>query len=267
MKLLYLVLFLFYSLISSACFIADQHRMFPIGIKNNHLIVLETELQRDNRFDEKDNEFVEFEIGWQGALLLRSYTFSGKKMDEFLVSGLNINDLHYEKELQKYLKKGLRFAKRKYGKVSNLKLDYLSFCDFATSGEKIAVYSDTLLDKVFVKDLDTKVNYDISYLNDTTRQARELIESTYIEDKTLDNTAFGYNLHISSVRIFSVDSQKILFIQAGNGQFLRDANDNIFPAGEEYKLNKISKEHFLDLAYTEPILHHGNGFDFFILIK
>jgi hypothetical protein len=234
------------------CLAASQARIFPLGATANGLIVVETRLGRGENFGEGDYD--EMEPYWRGICYLKVYDKNHNETASQILDTLKlVKEELLQTQIEAVFAKGMTAARR-YNGFKPAKPLAMTFADYKEKCSMARILFDTVHNKIGVQ-LKNKTNYPITVLFKANSIASHLLSAYGV---TADSTAIALkgNLGISSVRQFAVNGKKITVVHLGTGTgFGAD--------GQEYKpkfaFNDIDKSVFL-----EPVLHHGNGFDYVI---
>lgn len=245
-----------------ACLSASQNRLFPLGQTAKGLCVVETHLYR-TEFREKDKEVTEMKPAWGGICYFKIYDKNYNEIYSATIDTIKLFEQHhYDSIIGKTFKKGLALAIT-YPDFVAAKPVSITFCDYQETCSKTRLLFDTINNKISIQ-LSNKVKYALKVIFDSTSIASNLLEYYGgFDDADLSAKSFYGRLYINSVRQFQVGHKKLTIVHIGSGQTFEPAEGGTYPPGEEYK----AKFEFTDLnksIFEEPVLHHGNGFDFFI---
>lgn len=257
MKLTLKLLFLLMlgSKASQGCNAADQYRLFPLGKASSGFVFVETHLYRTT--DPKGNRY-EMPPKWFGESFLNTYDKNQKLISSQLIDSLNLEDKSTDRVfIENSFKKALALAKQLPGFVS-AKPVYLSFCDFQQKCEEAKLRVDTLKHILFVK-LRSQKEYEVNVLKDTASIAgRYLQYYSGFNGGQIDET----DMDISSVRKYTIGVRTLTIVHLANGDkpnYVEGA-----PKRTEYK-PEASFTRLENSVVHEPLLHHGHGFDFFMV--
>jgi hypothetical protein len=239
-----------------ACLSASQNRLFPLGQTVKGLCVVETHLYR-TEFREK------YKKAWGGISYFKIYDKNYKEIYSSILDTIRLFEQHYyDSIIGKTFKKGFELAKTYPDFVSSKPIS-ITFCDYQKSCSKAELLFDTINNKVSIQ-LSNMIKYDINILFDSTSIASNLLNYFGgFDDADLSAKALVGNLYINSVRQFLIGNKKLTIVHIGSGQTFEFLEGGTYTAENEYK----AKFAFTDISksvFEEPVLHHGNGFDFFI---
>jgi len=257
MKLTLKLLFLLMlgSKASQGCNAADQYRLFPLGKASSGFVFVETHLYRTT--DPKGNRY-EMPSKWFGESFLKLYDERHHLVSSRLLDSLSLTDkISNSRFIQNSFDKGLKLAKKMPGFIA-AKPVYLSFCDFQQKCEEAELRVDTLKHILFVK-LRSQKEYEVNVLKDTASIAgRYLQYYSGFNGGQIDET----DMDISSVRKYTIGVRTLTIVHLANGDkpnYVEGA-----PKQTEYK-PEVSFTRLENSVVHEPLLHHGHGFDFFMV--
>lgn len=261
--LLIILTFLFTSHYTYACLSATQNRLFPIGLCSKGLIVMETHLERTSYFDKKKKVEL-MEPGWLGKSFLKIYDTNHKVVRSELLDNIKLfEQKDYDRIIGLSFNKGLLLAKQ----ISDFviaKPTSISFCDYEPTCSKAALVFDTVQNQIFLK-LPDKIKFPINVLSDTASIASNVLAwFLSFDDGGISARELKDNIFINSVRQFQIGDKKLTVVHIGCGEAFELSTDPNYKPGEENKPHFA----FTDIKksiYNEPLLHHGQGFDFYII--
>ena len=240
-----------------SCNAADQCRLFPLGESSSGYVFIETHLYRTT--DPKGSRY-EMASKWFGKSFLKIYDNTHRLISSSLIDSLDLSDKDTDHQfIQNSLKKGLSLAKKLPGFIA-AKPVYLSYCDFQQKCEEAELRIDTLKHALFVK-LRNQKEYDVNVLKDTTSVA-----GTYIRYYgNFNGGLIEYEfISISSVRKYTIGAKTVTVVHLANGDRPQRADEEGGQKRAEYKPN-VAFSRLENSVVHEPLLHHGHGFDFFIV--
>lgn len=251
----FLILFL---LISSkpgqSCNAADQYRLFPLGGSSSGFVFVETHLYRTT--DPKGNRY-EMPPKWFGESFLNIYDGAHRLISSRLVDSLSLTDKGTHQEfIKNSFHKALKQAKKLPGFTAATPV-YLSYCDFQQKCPEAELREDRLKHTLFVK-LGNK-EYEVSVLKDTNSIAERYLE--YYSGFNGGNIDYA-SIDISSVRKYTIGANTITIVHLANGDKPQEAERALKRAA--YK-PYVAFSRLEDSVVHEPLLHHGHGFDFFMV--
>lgn len=239
------------------CLMATQERIIPIGTSENCLIGIEI----------ISNRYGEGEYG-EKAVWDHKFTLKGFNED---YSAFLIKELHFEKGIEN--DKNEHLLKVQFNEALQIcdNLDHfellkpkeISFCDFQRKCSKLHLIETD--DQLKFQINNKNEFYPIRYLNseyngEIAKPYKEYFEFYF------ENAITGTDLKISSVREYENSFYKLLVFHLGTGQEFKEVNTDKFPSKKEVKFDKELRT-IKDAIFIEPILHHGKGFDYFIMNK
>ena len=245
-----------------ACLSASQNRLFPLGQTTKGLCVVETQLGR-SEYREKGKEVSGLIPAWRGISFFKIYDQNYKEIFSTVLDTIGLfKQQHYDSIISKTFMKGLALAKT-YPDFVAATPTAITFCDYQESCSGAGLLIDTINNKVRIE-LPNKNRYDLKVLFDSTSIATNLLNyfSAYNDNK-LSAKEFSGDLFINSVRQFQIGNKKLTVVHIGSGQTFNLVSGGTYPPGDEYQ----AKFAFTDInnsVFEEPVLHHGNGFDFYI---
>lgn len=253
-KIIVVLILVLFANKASACLDAYQKRVFPLGKCDQGLVVLELDMQRH---EARDTPMEKMVIAWSGKSYLRIYTKNNKQIhSEIIDAKLELLGSTYVKDLYTTFSEAENRAK-KFNSFQSAEVINISFYHYEKSDEyKLEVdtnsvqlfLSSTEFDKTELHIFSENNPFSQKYLQRMTR---------YGTDEDIDRETKN-NIHrwisISSFRTFKIGEETISVIHLGSGQRLESADGTYRP-----NTTKILCEGQL---FNEPILHHGQGFDY-----
>lgn len=245
---------------SWACSAADQYRLFPLGSSSSGFVFVETHLHRT---DDPNGSRYEMASKWFGKSFLKVYDATHRLISSRPIDSLGLTDKETDPEfIKNSFAKGLALAKQLPGFVA-AKPVYLSFCDFQQTCKEAELRVDTLKHALFVK-LRSQKEYEVTILKDTTSIAGGYVQ--YYDN--FNGGVLDYSdIDISSVRKYTIGAKTMTIVHLANGDKPRYTDEGAEGAPPK------RKERTPDIAFHklehsmvyEPLLHHGHGFDFFMV--
>lgn len=237
------------------CLDASQDRIIPLGTLENCMIAIEL---NSTRSDKRDGSFEE---SWMYTLKLKIFnddysTISIKEFEKLL----DISKDDKIPILQRHVSEALEICyKMKDFEIFQIKS--IELCDFQKDcgsiklrNEKkgLHLYDDTLRKSSFIHVLDTT---SVSELGKFYRDYKAYLGG----ENTVDDI-----LSISSIRRYENSKYSLLAFQLGTGDIPSFINEDTVV---EKTIKRIDvKNKTLDqCVFIEPILHHGKGFDYFVM--
>ena len=235
------------------CLAATQERIFPVGTNEGCMVGIEL---ISNRYGGDD-----FQELWDFEISLKGYNedYSDYVIVKFdAVKGLaneEVTDM-----IKQYMSQAIDYSQS----LDNFDAFHpvtISFCDFQKecSSSSLTQIDDRL-----------RLNYGgtshpIYFLDSTYKGEMAKPYLDYFEfyfDQA--SSVIGEDLKISSVRRLQNTTQSIVLFHLGTGQEFKEPNTDKYPIKKEYEFENTLKT-LEDAVYLEPILHHGKGFDYFVL--
>ncbi|MFL5729261.1 MAG: hypothetical protein ACJ75J_07215 [Cytophagaceae bacterium] len=259
-RLIFSILILLHFQTGMACMSAHQDRLFPVGICAEGLVVVEVHMQRYDKPDKEDR----LDPAWHILSYLNLYDKNHKILKSEILDTINVLESLYNKPLANTFLKGLQKAKQIPGLVLAMPVS-INFCDYRQDCSSASLEFDTIKNKVFIRPGNQKKKVEVSVLRDTISIAANYLG--YSAQYELQVKELKNFLYISSVRIFKVGEKTLTIFHLGSGQGMYSADDEmrqVYPPGKEYKPD-FQFTNLEASIFEEPLLHHGHGFDFFIL--
>lgn len=255
LKQFFLLLLLISCKAVQSCNAADQYRLFPLGSTSSGFVFVETHLFRTT--DPKGNRY-EMPPKWFGESFLNIYDENQKLISSRLLDSLSLADTISGSQFIKIsFHKALKQAKQLSGFTAATPV-YLSYCDFQQTCEEAQLRIDTVKHMLFVKLRDQK-EYGVTVLKDTNSIAeRYLRYYSGFNGGNIDYAAIG----ISSVRKYTIGAKTITIVHLANGDKPQEAERARKRAA--YKPD-VAFSRLEESVVHEPLLHHGHGFDFFMV--
>ena len=256
---------------SFACLNTYQLKIFPVGVSQNKIITVDIQIRRTSQVE--GNRLLKLELEktdeWGEMWTLYSYVAKYDKNQKLisltpLDTTFSIGNT-YADTLYKTYQRGLKMIATEFTDLEYFKPDYISFCDFQHKCDIVKIQSDTLSNKDFVVYEGKKYQTDI--VRDT---------SYYAFGRSPYHPETITGLYINSVRIYKTKTLTLLITHLATGHEISMAwitsdpkkagkiKDGEIALAKEYKPNLT----FTDIkqsTYEEPLLHHGYGFDIFII--
>jgi len=239
------------------CLMASQERILPIGTSENCLIGIKI---ISNRYEE--GKFGEKAV-WNYKITLEGFN---EDHTEFLIIDLADRKGIENDEIEKILKIQINKAILICDNLDDfeiLKPKGISFCDYQNNCSILCL--ETSDDQLKFHINSENKSYSIQYLHsdyngNIAKPYKDYFEF-YFEDAII-----GKDLKISSIRTYENSTHKLLIFHLGTGQEFEEAATGKLPTKKEFKFNREITT-IKDAVFTEPVLHHGKGFDYFKLNK
>lgn len=251
--------------ITSACLVTHQYKTFPVGISNDKIITVDINLERDS-YSIKDENF-SVNVKWHIKIHISEYNLNQQMLSSKLIENYVLQEKNYLPSLKQRYLSALSLIKASYNNIDYLNPDYLSFCDFQKDCELINTISITNEEGSFInyKNQSFKINIleDRNFYGFKPAHCEDLYLSYYLINSVRRYKSKKYTLVISH-------------FQMGHEQSMNWFTDNpneVKKDKDGYIMKILTKEYKLDFEfsnlenaiYEEPLMHHGFGFDVFIV--
>ncbi len=244
-----------------ACLSASQNRIFPLGETAAGLCVFETRLSRTEYIDD-GNRVYEMIPGWIGVSFYKIYD---KNHNEIYAEVLDTFKLFGEDQYAKVLgpsfEKALLLAKKNQDYLAAKPVSIM-FCDYQVAHGKTSLIFDTIQNKVIVE-ISNKTKSEVTVLFDSTSIASNVFEYLRPHLDEFTASSIQHRLYLNSIRQFQLGDKKLTIVHIGAGQTMELADGGFYPPGKAYKAQFPFSE-LSESIFTESVLHHGHGFDFYI---
>ncbi len=271
-KQLYILIILtFQTTFTFACLNTYQFKIFPVGISQDKIVTIDVQIRRTSEYEGNKK----LNLGLVNAKagnyfwVLYSYISTYYKYQK-LISLKPFDTTYsigksYSDTLDKTYHRGLEKIALQFNNLEYFKPDYISFCDFQQKCNLVKIQSDTVLNKEYViyesKKYQTYVVQDSSYFG---------------FDKSRNHTETIKGLYINSIRVYKTKTITMLIAHLATGHEISMGWITSDPKKASKKEDgeiSLANEHkpnfkFSDInqsTYQEPLLHHGYGFDIFII--
>jgi hypothetical protein len=248
---------------------AYQFKLFPVGILQDKIITVDVQISRTSQVE--GNRWLKLGLEktdeWSEMWILYSYISTYNK-NQILISSTPLDTTYsigknYSDNLDRAYQSGLKIIAKEYPDLEYFRPDYISFCDFQHKCNIVKIQSDTISNRDFViydgKKYQTDIVRDTSYYG--------FGRSSYHPE-----TITG--LYINSVRIYKTKTLTLLVTHLATGHEMAWITSDPKKAGKTEDGEVIlAREHKPNITFTEikkstyeePLLHHGYGFDIFII--
>ena len=252
-----------------ACAGAAQNRIFPLGSCPLGIVVVEVHLGRGEVLIEKEDTVeakgIDFDVAWGGISYLKIYDKNYQTVYSEVIDSIKdflaFSTPEYNSVIGKTFDKGMELAQKITDFIPAKPLS-IWFGNYKKKCKKAALLYNDKENKLFVK-LSNKKEYEIPFLEDKTAISAHVFSYYGFFDEDDEETCppeikipKGV-LYINSVRRFDLNGQKLTIVHLGTGDFS-------FHKSKEYAA-KFPFNNINHSVFEEPVLHHGRGFDFFIL--
>lgn len=269
MKFLIIVYLALSAIPSFACLNTYQFKVFPVGITNNDIITIDFQIYRTST--EEGKRWLELEIdaeqGDSEMWIIDAYISVYDKRQKLK------SNTHFEKTysigesylelLKKIYSKGYKRILEEYPKLDSFTPEYLSYCDFQKRCHLLEVAYEEKHNKDFL--IYNEKQYEVEIIKDTTYFGFD--RNRYHSERITE-------FHISSVRIYKCKDVELVVSHLETGHEISMGWITSDPeVVKENEMARLSKEYkppieFREIehsVYEEPLLHHGYGFDVFIM--
>lgn len=267
----YLFVVFFFSQVSVAfaCLDAYQFKIFPVGMCGKTIVTVDFQISRTDSerairmfklpFEEAVSQKEMFiMIGFLSTYDQYQKLLSIQPLDTTFSLGKD-----YGTHLNASFRKGLQKIKDQFQGLEHFDPQYLSFCDFQQSCQIVEIEKDRTSDAEFL--IYNGQKYEVPIVKDTAYFG--------FNNSPYYNSSIG-DMHLSSIRVYKSASITLVVNHLATGHELAmgyitsdpdEARDN-----ERKTLAKEYQPDFLfasieNSTYEEPLLHHGYGFDVFLL--
>ena len=246
-----------------ACLDARQYKIFPVGVINDQIVTIDANLRRTHSRLPQNNENIRTpDVMW----IIKSYVSVYDKHQNLIcrkpIDEIEVFQRKYLSALQSLFNEGMQDIRQEYQDIDYFETEYISFCDFQKNCRLLKVEHDTLNEKDFLVYKSKKHAINFKEYNN------------YYNSALFTSNLMAY--HLSSVRIFKTKTIELVIghLETGHeismGWITSDPNKK---PKDEYDTVILAKEHTPKIpfdtletsAYEEPLLHHGYGFDFFVV--
>ncbi len=273
-KTILVILILIFNVITSfACLNTYQFKIFPVGVYNDTILTIDVQIRRTSQVE--GNRWLELGLDsideWSEMWIMNAFVSKydqNQKLFEKEDIGMTYSiGKNYLDSLQMIYLKGFDKLKSQYSELKLFKPTYISFCDFQQSCELIKLLNDSTVDKDYLIYAEKK--YPIDVIRDT---------SYYAFGKSVYHPENILGLYANSIRIYQIDDFELIISHLATGHEIGmgwiTSDPEIFKEKQaKEEPVSLSNEHkpkfdFIDIrqsVYEEPLLHHGYGFDIFII--
>jgi len=263
-KKLYIILILCTcnTIISFACLHAYQFKIFPVGVADNKIVTVDFKIHRADYVSNDDDEH---RAMWFLYAFVSTYEQNQKLIEAIPFDSIVVKSDNYVEKLKEIYDVAFVKIQMSFPSIELFTPKYISFCDFQKKCKLIEV------------DIRTSISED-TYLISIDTATIKYKNKKYVLDILKDSLYYGFDekflyvdvdiqdFRISSYRIYKTKNVKLIVFHLATGDELhwrKEEDEN--PAKEytpDFPFNDIKNS-----VYTEPLLHHGYGFDAFIIIE
>ncbi len=247
-----------------ACLSASQNRIYPLGTTKQGLCVVETRLTRTEFRGPGVNE-IKMIPSWVGVSYFKIYDAKYKEIRCDILDTIKLfKEQFYDSIIGISLNNGLLKAEKLPNFVKAKPISLL-FCDFQEKCSKAEILYDTITNTISIK-LPNKSTHKLTVLFDSSSIASNIIEmyTDYEDADPISAKLLMGELSLSSVRQYSIGGKKLTVVHIGAGQGFEYLEGEEKPVSKEYQ-PKTAYNDIYKSVFIEPVIHHGHGFDFFIL--
>ena len=241
------------TVIAFACLGAYQFKTFPVGIADNETITVDFQIWRADDVANGE-EWDLMKTKWYLRAYISTYKTTQKEKQQ-LIKAIPFDSVvvkpDYLEKLEEIYDAAFAKIQMEFSSIELFTPKYISFCDFQKKCKLIEMDADS------VKYKNKTYRLNISHIFEYFGLGR-------LEDEESDE--FPGLFYISSYRIYETKTTKLIIFHLATGDLVearRYNDENIPPAKEhkpDFKFKNIKKS-----VYEEPLLHHGFGFDAFII--
>ena len=246
--------------VSFACLAAYQFKIFPVGIADDKIVTVDFKIHRDN--DVLNND--ELRIIWFIRAYISTYEQNQNLIKATPFDSVIVKSDDYLEKLKEVYDAALAKIQTEFPTIELFKPKYISFCDFQKKCKLIEI------------DTGTNIGVDEDIIS-TDAATIKYKNKKYPLDIIKDTLYYGFNenylyadyiqgFYISSYRIYETKKVKLVIFHLETGDLIeaRIYGEKDIPPAKEYKPDFKFKD-IKHSVYTEPLLHHGYGFDAFII--
>jgi hypothetical protein len=241
---------------ATACLAASQERIIPIGTSENCLIGIEI---ISNRYGE--GEFGE-KTFWNYKITLKGYN---SDYSDYVIAELDSNAKIEDNKTEHFLVKQFEKALKICDSLNDFEIlipKEIKFCDFQKKCTEIElIYTEK---ELTFKTTNNNKKISIHFLSSEYKGKIANPYKDYFRNYFQVSDIMGIDLKVSSIRSYENSKYKLLVFHLGTGQEFKDAITNKYPEKKEYEFDK-ELNNSIDAVFIEPILHHGKGFDYFVM--
>lgn len=265
------IILTFQTTFSFACLNTYQFKIFPVGVSQDKIVTVDVQIRRTSQVE--GNRWLKLGLEkadeWGEMWILYSYISTYDKKQK-LISLTSLDTTYsigktYADTLYKTYQRGLKKITTEFSDIEYFKPEYISFCDFQQKCNLVKIQSDTVSNKDYV--VYEGKRYETNIISDSSYYA--FGNSPYHPDNI-------EGLFVNSIRVYKTKTMTLLLTHLATGHEISMGWITSDPkkAGktEDGEIT-LAKEHkpnftFTDIkksTYEEPLLHHGYGFDIFVI--
>ena len=263
----------FHSISSHACLNTYQFKIFPVGMNADTIVTVDMQIRRTSQ--EEGNRWLKLGLDsadeWTEMWMIDGFISKYDKT-QHLLSKESIGFTYSLKEscldtLQAFYHRGYTSIQTMYPSMKLFNPVYLSFCNFQQSCEYIKLTENALTKKSYF--VYQNNSYLLSVLEDT---------SYYAFDRSNPSAIHILKFYANSIRVYKLGNVELVIGHVATGHEISmgwitsdpkvaqkmEEKDETVMLVEEYK-PAIKFTDITKAVYEEPLLHHGYGFDLFIV--
>lgn len=276
------LLFILFSLSLYPCAGAYQFKIFPVGMVGDNIVTIDVQMWRsDFCMDDMDSGRGAVEGGcWTLHSYISEYDKNQKLISSVKADSIQIRGFMYNHVLVLLHSKVFDRVVSENKNISLFTPEYISFCGYQQKCKVIGLNGKNLVYKqkkypLEILDIKNKNYYGFNHNYFQASYGELADEDKELYDKLIEGFA------ISSVRRFSVNGKELLIVhlqrghELGMGWITNNPNDprlkNKGSDSDEFAILKqeetpnIPFKDIRSTTFEEPLLHHGYGFDAFII--
>jgi len=257
-----------------ACLNTYQFKVFPVGVYQGQIISVDVEVLRTSVVEANRRYGLDYEVKGSAQILwiLRAYRSVYDK-NQKLISSVPLDTIFtiekdYTQDLQRVYSKGFDSITNEFPKIEFFQPYRLTFCGYRQKCRELRVKNDSLN------------NYDIIEYQGVEYPVKLIRGENYynLGYSSVSGEDFLTHYYISSYRIYKTKNLELIVTHFGTGHEIsmgwitddpdkkpKDKDDIVIYA-KEY-VPDIPFKDIKTAVYKEPLLHHGYGFDVFVVKK
>ena len=257
-----------------ACLNAYQFKVFPVGVYRGQIVSVDVEVIRTSVFQGNIHYGLHYEVKEKVQVLwiLRAYRSVYDK-NQKLISSVPLDTIFtiqkdYTNDLQQLYSKGFDRIKSEFPDIELFRPYRLTFCGYRQKCRELRVKNDSLNNVDIIEY--QGVEYPVKFIRG---------ENYYnLGYSSVSGEDFLTHYYISSYRIYKANNMELIVTHFGTGHeismgWITDNPDK--KSKDEGDIVIYAKEYVPDIpfkdiktvVYKEPLLHHGYGFDVFVVRK
>ncbi len=256
-KNLILLFSIVYFIQASACLSAHQNRIFPIGVSAKGLLVLEVHLDRSDDVESEDGRDVIGNPTWYGKVYCNTYKNYELQQSDTLGILKDFKESELTEKLKPYLQQ-CNIRIKDLPQFVAAQKESITFYGYS-AGAGVKVISDTIKQTASVRVTPKHIaNIPIFLSNFPLYQDYQSYFGE-VDDTAAYVASMETGLLVGSARKYTLGKKALYIVHLESGQLYPDPEN-------EKKVHAAESKHFIETGlFTEPVMHHGHGFDFYIL--